>query len=136
MNEEGSEPSIKGIVIDENFEKSERETETYEWKEEVIYPQEYNTDSLIVKISDDLFRKKMKSPRVQAIFKTFGHRIKSIFKIRENYYHQNEFLDLMVLDNKYSNKHFYRFSKPLSRSMNETVFENISFLSTCWKGKY
>ena len=51
---------IEEIVNEKDFEKSEREVETFKSIEELNYPQEYDDGSLI--IPDELSEKEMNDP--------------------------------------------------------------------------
>ena len=79
MNEEDIDVLIGEIVKDKRFEKSDCEIETDESIEELNFPQEYNSNQSIVIILDDLNRKEMKNPRVQAMFKRSRQNNISIF---------------------------------------------------------
>ena len=52
----------------QDFKKSETEIETFESIEDLKYPQEYDSDQPTVIILDDLNKKEMNDPRVQATF--------------------------------------------------------------------
>ena len=74
---------IEVIVNDPDFESSEKEIETYDSIEELVYPQDYEGGVIIL---DDLNDKKMLDPRVQAMFKRSRHNNLSIFIISQDYY--------------------------------------------------
>ena len=102
------------------------------------YPQEYDDGGIIV--LDDLNEKKMKDPRLQAMFKRSRHNNLSIFKISQDYYElpkktitangniyhifkPNNFLDVL---NIYQDK----------ASMDLTLDEFKYLTSTCWNQNY
>ena len=84
LNENDIDGVIEEIISNKNFEKSNTEIETYESREDLKVPQEYENNSII--ILDDLNQKEMDDPRVQAMFKRFSHNNLSIFIISQNYY--------------------------------------------------
>ena len=84
FNEEDIDLVIEEVVINEDFEKSDFEIETYEPIEELRYPQENNKRGII--ILDDSNEKEMKGPRVQAMFRRSRHNNLSIFVISQDYY--------------------------------------------------
>ena len=67
LNEEDFEVVIEEIVNNKDFEKSDTEIDTYESIGELKFPQEYEDGGII--ILDDLNKKEMNDPRVQAMFK-------------------------------------------------------------------
>ena len=67
------------IGIEENFVKSELQIETHQSKEELKYPQEFDSDFLIVTTIDDLGGKLKNDPRLLAMFKCLSHRKVSLF---------------------------------------------------------
>ena len=66
LNEEDIDVVIEEIFNNKDFEKSNTEVETYESREELEFPQEYDGGIIIL---DDLNEKAMNDPRVQAMFK-------------------------------------------------------------------
>ena len=84
LNEEDMDIVIEEIVNNKDFEKSDCEIETFESIEDLNFPQEYEKNSII--ILDDLNKKEMDDPRVQAIFKRSRHNNLSIFIISQGYY--------------------------------------------------
>ena len=72
------------LVNNKDFEKSDTEIETFDNIEELKLPQEYENNSIT--ILDDLNRKEMDDPRVQAMFKRSRHTQLSIFIISQDYY--------------------------------------------------
>ena len=79
---------IEEIVNNKDFQKSDTEIETFDNIEELRYPQEYESNSII--ILDDWNQKEMDDPRVQAMFKRSRHNILSIFIISQDYYELSE----------------------------------------------
>ena len=84
LNEEDIDIVIEEIIINEDFEKSDTEIETYESIEELKFPQEYDDAGII--ILEDLNEKEMNDPRIQAMFKRSRHNNLSIFIISQDYY--------------------------------------------------
>ena len=82
LNEHDIDVDIEKIVINEDFEKSDTEIETYESMEELKLPQEYIYGGII--ILDDLKEKEMIDPRVQAMFKRYRLNNLSIFLIGQD----------------------------------------------------
>ena len=67
LNEEDIDVVIEEIVNNKDFEKSDTEIETYESKEELKFPREYENNSII--ILDDLNEKEINNDKIQAMFK-------------------------------------------------------------------
>ena len=84
LNEEDIEVVIEEIVNNKDFQKSDKEIETFDNIEELKYPQEYENNSII--ILDELNQKEMDDPRVQAMFKRSRQKILSIFILSQDYY--------------------------------------------------
>ena len=84
LNEGDIEIVIEEIVNNKDSEKSDTEIETFDNIEELKYPQDYESNSII--ILDDLNQKEMDDPRVQAMFKRSRHNSLSIFIIGQDYY--------------------------------------------------
>ena len=84
LNEEDLDIVIEEVVNNKDFQKSDTEIETFESIEDLKFPQECETNSII--ILDDLNQKEMDDPRVQAMFKRSRHNNLSIFIIRQDYY--------------------------------------------------
>ena len=82
--EEDFDVVFEEIVNNKDFEKSDTEIETYEWIEELKFPQE-NDDGGII-ILHDLNEKEMNDPRVKAMFKRSTLNNLSIFIISHVYY--------------------------------------------------
>ena len=70
------------------FSETKIQIETYESKEELKLPQEYE-DGGIVNL-EDLNEKQMNDPRVQATFKRSRHKSLSIFIFSQDYYERPE----------------------------------------------
>ena len=134
LNEEDIDIKIDEIVNSKDFEKSDIEIATYESKEDIKFPQEYENISIV--ILDDLNQKENDDPRVQAMFKRSKHNNLSIFIISQDYnelskkiircigniYHifkPNNFLDVR---NIYEDK----------ASMDMTLDEFKYLTSFCW----
>ena len=138
LNEEVNDLVIEEIVINEDFEKSDTEIQTYESIEELKYPQEYD-DGGIINL-DDLNEKKLKDPRVQAMFKRSRHNNLSIFIISQNY-------DELPKKTIRANGNIYQIIKPNNyrdvlniyqdkSSMDTTPNEFRLLTSTRWNEKY
>ena len=84
LNEVDIDIVIEEIVNNKDFEKSNVEIETFDNIEDLKFPQEYETNSII--IPDDLNQKEMDDPRVQTMFKRSTHNNLSIFIISQDYY--------------------------------------------------
>ena len=84
LNETDIDIVIEEIVNNKDFQKSDREIETYESIEELKFPQDYENNSII--ILDDIYQKETADPRVQAMFKRSRHNNLSIFIISQDYY--------------------------------------------------
>ena len=82
LNEEDIDLVIDEMVIDKDIEKSDTEIGTYELREDLKYPQEYDDCGKI--ILEDLKGKEINDPRVQAMFKRSGHISLSIFIISQD----------------------------------------------------
>ena len=138
LNENDIDMVIEEIVSNKDFEKSDAEIETFNNREELKFPQEYENNSII--ILDDLKQKEMDDPRVQAMFKRSRHNNLSIFIISQDYYElskktircngnifhifkPNNFRDVL---NIYQDK----------SSMDMTFNEFKLLTSTCWNEKY
>ena len=74
------------IVNHKDFEKSDKEIESFGSIEEIKYPQEYVSDEPVDIILDDLYEKEMNNSRVQAMFKWFRHNSISTFILSQEYY--------------------------------------------------
>ena len=138
LNEEDIDVVIEEIVINEDFEKSDTEIETYESIEELNFSQE-NDDGGII-ILDVLNEKEMNDPRVQAMFKRSRHNNLSIFIISQDYYE-------LPKKTIRANGNIYHIFKPNNfldvrniyqekASMDKTLDEFIYLTSTCWNQNY
>ena len=83
-NEDDIDIAIEEIVNNKDFENSDTEIETFNNIEELKYPQEFESNSII--ILDDLNQKEMDDSRIQAMFKRSRHNNLSIFIITQDYY--------------------------------------------------
>ena len=129
---------IEEIVNDKDFEKSDTKIQTYESKEELKFPQEYEVGGIIV--LDDLNEKEMNDPRVQAMFKISRHNNLSIFIISQDYYElprrtirANCYIYHIIEPNKFLNVRSIYQDKT---SMDMTLEEFKYLTSTCRNGKY
>ena len=77
---------IVETINDKNFEYSETEKGTNESIEELKFPQDFDLDFPIVKISDDLNGNEIYDLRIQARFKRSRHSNISVFIISQDYY--------------------------------------------------
>ena len=138
LNEADIDIVIDEIVDNKDFEKSDTEIQTYESREEIKCPQEYENNSII--ILDDLNQTEMDDPRDQLMFKRSRHINLSIFIIGQDYYElskktirckgnifhifkPNNFLDVRKL---YQDK----------TSMDMTLNDIKYLTSTCWNENY
>ena len=138
LNEEDIDIIIEEVINNKDFEKSYIEIESFNDIEDLKYPQEYESNSII--ILDDLNQKEMDDPRVQAMFKRSRHNNLSIFTISQDYYElskrtircngniyhifkPNNFRDVL---NLYQDK----------ASMDMTLNEFKYLTSICWNEKY
>ena len=117
LNEEDLDIIINEIVNNKDFQKSDTEIETYESKENIRYPQDYEKNSII--ILDDLNQKEMDDPRVQAMFKRSRHNNLSVFIISQDYYEISKKTircngNIIHIFN-IQTKQFFRCQKSLSR---------------------
>ena len=137
-NENDIDIVIEEIVINEDFEKSNIEIETFESIEDLKFPQEYENNSII--ILDDLNQKEMDDPRVQAMFKRSRHNNLSIFIISQDYYELSK-------KTIRCNGNIYHIFKPNNfrdvinlyqdkASMDMTLNEFKLLTSTCWNKSY
>ena len=138
LNEEDIDIVTEEKVNNKDFEKSDTEIQTQESIEDLKFPQECENNSII--ILDDLNKKEMDDPRVQAMLKRPRHSNLSIFIIRSrlnrikyktlrcngNIYHifkPNKFRDV---------KNLYQDKASMVMTLNEFKL----FTSTCWNKKY
>ena len=125
-------------IVNKDFEKSNKEIQTYESIEELKFPQEYENNSII--ILDDLNQKEMEDPWVQAKLKRSRHNNLSIFKIGQDDY------ELSEKTIRCNGDIFHRFNSNNFRdvinlyqdksSMDMTLNEFKFLTSTCWNEKY
>ena len=138
LNEKDIDLVIKGVVINEYFEKFDTKIETFESIEELKFPQEYDDGGII--ILDDLNEKEMNDPRVPALFKRSRHKNLSNFIISQDYYE----LPKRTIR---ANGNVYQIIKPNNfrvvqilyqdkTSMDMTLNEFKYLTSTCWNEKY
>ena len=86
MNEEDIDVVIDEIVKNKDFEKSDTEIETFDYIEELKYPQEYeNITSIIL---DDLREKEITNDKIQATFKRERHNNLSMFIVSQEEYYE------------------------------------------------
>ena len=106
--------------------------------EEIKYPQEYDDGGII--ILDDLNENEMNDPRVQAIFKRFGHNNLSIFFISQDYYElpkktiraNGNIYHIIKPNNLFDVRNFFQDKV----SMDMTLDEFKYLTSTCWNKNY
>ena len=84
LNEEDTDVVTDEIVNDQDFQESGTKKETYESKEDLKFPQEYEDGGII--ILDDLIEKEMDNPPVQALYKRSRHINLSLYIINQDYY--------------------------------------------------
>ena len=138
LNEEDIDVVIEELVDNKDLEKSNTEIETFDNIEELKFPQDYENNIII--ILDDLKKKEMDDPRVQAMFKRSRHNNLSIFIINQDYY------ELSKKTIRCNGNIFYIF-KPnnfrgvinlyqdkASMDMNLNEFKLLT--STCWNRNY
>ena len=138
LKEEDRDIKTDEFVNNKDFEKSDAEIETYESKELLKFPQDYESDGII--ILDDLNEKERKDCRVQAMFKRSRHKNSSILLISQDYYElpkkttraigniyhifkPNNFRDVQ---NLYQDK----------ASMDMTLYEFKYLTSFCWNKQF
>ena len=138
LNETDIDVVIDEIINNKDFEKSDTEIESFDNIEELKFPQECENNSII--ILDDLNRKEMDDPRVQAMFKRSRHNNLSIFIISQDYYELSK-------KTIRCNGNIYHIFKPNNfrdvinlyqdkSSMDMTLNEFKLLTSTCWNEKY
>ena len=138
LNEEDIDVVIEEIVNNKDFEKSNTEIETYEPKEELKFPQDYDDRGII--ILDDLNEKEMNDPRVQVMFKRSRHNSLSIFIISPDQYE-------LPKRTTRANGNIYHIFKPNNfrdvqnlyqdkASIDLTLHEFKLLTSTCWNKNY
>ena len=138
LNSEDIDTVIEEVVNNKDFEKSDKEIETYESIKELKFPQEYDNGGNI--ILNDLNEKEKNDPGVQTVFKRSRHKNLSIIIISQDYYglpkktirangniyhifKPNNFLDVRII---YQDK----------ASMDMTLDEFKYLTSTCWNVDY
>ena len=77
---------IDEICNDKNIETSDIEVETFDNIEELVFPQEHDSNQPIVVFLDDLNEKEVSSPKVESMFKRSRYNNISIFRIDQDYY--------------------------------------------------
>ena len=138
LKEEDFEKVTDELVNNKDFEKSDKELETYESIGDLKFPQEYENNSII--ILDDLNQKEMDDARIQAMFKRSRHNQLSTLVISQDYY---EISNKTLRCNGNTNHIF----KPINfkdvqnlyqdkASMDMTLNEFKLLTSTCWNEKY
>ena len=131
------------IVIDElvnnkDFEKSDTEIETYESREDLKFPQEYENSSII--ILDDLNQEEMDDPRIQAMFKRSRHNNLSIFIVSQDYYELSKktircngnIYHIFKPNNFRDVQNLYQDKASMDMNLNQYKF----LTSTFWNEKY
>ena len=137
LNEEDIDTVIEEVINNKDFQKSDIEIEPFDNIEELKYPQEYENNSII--ILDDLNRKKMDDPRVQAMFKRSRHNNLSIFIISQDYYELskktircNGNIYHIIKPNNFRDVQNLYQDKASMASMDMTLSEFKILTSTCW----
>ena len=134
LDEQNIDIVIDEIVINEDFENSDTEIETFESIEELKFHQEYENNSII--ILDGLNQKEMDDPMVQATFKRSRHNNLSIFIISQNHYELskktircNGNIDHLFKPNNFLDvRNIYHDKASMDMTVNE--FRLLTF--TCW----
>ena len=138
LNEEDIDVVIEEIVNNKDFQKSDTEIETFDNREELKFPQEYENNSII--ILEDLNEKEINNEKIQAMFKGGRHNDLSVFIISQDYYE----LPKRTIR---ANGNIYHIFKPNNfrdvqnlyqdkSSMDMTLNEFKLLTSTCWNEKY
>ena len=138
LNEEDNDVVIDEIVNNKDFEKSNIEIETFNNIEELKYPQDYETNSII--ILDDLNEKEINNDKIQALFKRGRHNNLSIFIISQDYYElpkktiraNGNIFHLFKTNNYLDVRNIYQDKA----SMDMLLDEFKSLISICWNEKY
>ena len=138
VNEEDIDIVIEETVNNEDFEKSNTEIETYNNREELKYPQDYENNSII--ILDDLNKKEMDDPRVQAMFKRSSHNNISIFIISQDCYElskktircNDNIFHIFKPNNFLDVRNLYQDKASMDMTLNEFKY----LTSTCWNKNY
>ena len=138
LNEEDLDIVIEEIINNEDFQKSDTEIGTFDNKEELKYPQEYENNSII--ILDDLNEKEINNEKIQAMFKRGRHNNLSIFIISQDYYElpkktiraNGNIFHLFKTNNYLDVRNIYQDKA----SMDMTFYEFKSLISICWNEKY
>ena len=137
LNEEEIDSLIEEVFINEDFEKSGTELETFDTIEELKFPQDLEDGGII--ILEDLGEKEMNDPRVQAMFKRSRHKNLSKFIISQGYYElrkrtiraNRNIYHIFKPNNFREVQNLYQDRASMDMSLNE-----IKNLTTCWDKKY
>ena len=129
---------IEEVVNHKNFEKSDTEIETFESKEELHFPQEFEDGGIIV--LDDLNAREKNDPQVQAIIERSRHNNLPVFVIIQ-YHYELPGRTITANGNSYHNfkPNIFRGFQNLYQDkagMNMTRDEYKHLTSTCWDKKY
>ena len=138
FNEEDIDKVFEEIINNKDFEKSNTEIETYETREELNIPQEYDDGGLI--ILDDLNETKMNGPRVQAMFKRSRHNNLSMFITSQEYYElskktiraNGKIYHLFKPNNFLDVRNIYQDKASMDMTLDEFKYST----STFWNDKY
>ena len=138
LNENDIDIVIDELVNNKDVEKSDTEIQTYDNIDELKFPQEYENNSII--ILDDLNRKEMDDPRVQAIFKRSRHSQLILIIITQEYYE----LSKKTIRGNGNTFHIFKlnnFRDVLNlcqdkASMDMNLNEFILLTSICWNKNY
>ena len=129
---------IEEIIDNKDFEKSNIEIETFDNIEELKFPQDYESNSII--ILDDLNQKEMDDPRLQAMFKRSRHNNLSIFIISQDFYELSKrtircngnIFHIFKPNNFLDVRNIYQDKASMDLTLNEFKY----LTSTCWNKNY
>ena len=138
LNEEDIDIVIDELVNNKDFQKSDKEIETFNNIQELKYPQEYENNSII--ILDDLNEKEINNDKIQAMFKRGRHNNLSIFIISQDYCE----LPKKTIRANGNIFHFFKTNNYLDVrniyqdkcSMDMTLNEFKLLTNICWDEKY
>ena len=138
LNEEDIDVVIEEIDNNEDFEKSNTEIKTYESIEELKFPQECDDGG--INILDDLNKKEMNDPRIQAMFKRSRHNNLFMFTISQDYYElpkrkiraNGNIYHIFKRNNFRDIQNLYQDKVSMAMTVNEFKY----LTSTCWNKNY
>ena len=123
-NEEDINLVIEELVDNKDFQKSDTEIETYESKEDLKHPQEYDDGGIF--ILDHRNKREMNDPRLQEMFKRSRHIKPPIFIISQVYY---ELPERMIRTNR-NIHHIFIDQDKGSKVMSLSEFKYLT--NSCW----